>query len=51
MKAVTVSQDAGGKYFASILFEYEEEITERELESFIMRCQSEYLENSKKRRL
>ena len=35
LKAVTVSQNAGGKYFASILFEYEEEITMKELESFI----------------
>ena len=31
LKAVTVSQNAGGKYFASILFEYEEEITMKEL--------------------
>ena len=35
LKAVTVSQNAGGKYCASILFEYEEEITMKELESFI----------------
>ena len=35
LKAVTVSQNASGKYFASILFEYEEEITEKKLESFI----------------
>ena len=35
LKSVTVSQNAGGKYFASILFEYEEEITEKKLESFI----------------
>ena len=35
LKAVTVSQNAGGKYFASILFEYEEEIAMKELESFI----------------
>ena len=35
LKAVTVSQNASGKYFASILVEYEEEITEKKLESFI----------------
>ena len=35
LKAVTVSQNTGGKYFASILFEYEEEITGKELESFL----------------
>ena len=35
IKSVTVSQNASGKYFASILFEYEEEITEKKLESFI----------------
>ena len=35
LKAVTVSQNAGGKYFASILFEYEEEINMKELEGFI----------------
>ena len=34
-KAVTVSQNAGGKYFASILFEYEEEINMKKLEGFI----------------
>ena len=35
LKAVTVSQNSGGKYFVSILFEYEEEITMKELENFI----------------
>ena len=35
LKAVTVSQNAGGKYFASILFEYEEEINMKKLEGFI----------------
>ena len=35
LKSVTVSQTASGKYFASILFELEEEITMKELESFI----------------
>ena len=31
LKSVTVSQNASGKYFANILFEYEEEITEKNL--------------------
>ena len=31
IKSVTISQNAGGKYFASVLFEYEEEIAEKEL--------------------
>ena len=35
IKSVTISQNAGGKYFASVLFEYEEEIAEKELDSFI----------------
>ena len=35
LKAVTVSQNASGRYFASILFECEEKIIERELENFI----------------
>ena len=35
LKAVTVSQNSGGKFFVSILFEHEEEITEKKLESFI----------------
>ncbi len=35
LKAVTVSQNSGGKYFVSILFEYEKEITMKELENFI----------------
>lgn len=35
LKAVTVSQNASGRYFASILFEYEENVTEKEFENFI----------------
>lgn len=35
IKSVTISQNAGGEYFASVLFEYEEEITMKELENFI----------------
>ena len=35
MKTVAVSYNARGKYFASILFEYEEEITMKYPESFI----------------
>ena len=35
IKSVTISQNAGGKYFASVLFEYEEEIAEKKLENFI----------------
>ena len=35
IKSVTISQNSGGKYFASVLFEYEEEIAEKKLESFI----------------
>ena len=35
LKSVTVSQTPSGKYYASILFEYEEEITEKEPESFL----------------
>ena len=41
LKSVTVSQNASGKYFASILFEYEEEITEKNLKDlsvWIFRC-------------
>ena len=35
LKAVTVSQNAGGKYYVSILFEYEEKITMKEFKNFI----------------
>ena len=35
LKAVTVSQNASGKYFASILFEYEEDVAKKEPKSFI----------------
>ena len=35
LKSVTISQTAGGKYYASILFEYEDEISEKEMQSFL----------------
>ena len=35
LKSVTVTQTASGKYYASILFEFEEQITEKELQNFI----------------
>lgn len=35
LKAVTVSQNGSGKFYASILFEYEEEITNKEPKSFL----------------
>lgn len=35
LKAVTVSQKGSGKFYASILFEYEEEITNKEPKSFL----------------
>ena len=35
LKSVTVSQTASGKYYASILFEFEEQIIEKELQNFI----------------
>ena len=35
LKSVTVSQTPGGKYYASILFEYENQVQERELQSFL----------------
>lgn len=35
IKSVTVSQSATGKYYASILFEYESQVTERELKTFL----------------
>ncbi|MDD6488317.1 MAG: RNA-guided endonuclease TnpB family protein, partial [Clostridia bacterium] len=35
LKSVTVSQTASGKYYASILFEFEEQITEKEIENYI----------------
>ena len=35
LKSVTVSQTASGKYYASILFEFEEQIAEKELQNFI----------------
>lgn len=35
LKSVTVSQNSSGKYFASILFEYEEDIVMKNLKSFL----------------
>ena len=35
LKSVTVSQTPSGKYYASILFEYESQVQERELHSFL----------------
>lgn len=35
MKSVTVSRTASGKYYASILFEYENQVKERELHSVL----------------
>ena len=35
LKSVTVSQIGSGKFYASILFEYEEEITDKEPQSFL----------------
>ena len=35
LKSVTVSQSGSGKFYASILFEYEEEITNKEPKSFL----------------
>jgi len=34
-KSVTISQNASGKYFASVFFEYNEEIIKKEPENFI----------------
>lgn len=35
LKSVTVSQSASGKYYASILFEYENQVPEQELHDFL----------------
>ena len=35
LKSVTVSQTPSGKYHASILFEYEDQVQERELQKFL----------------
>ena len=35
LKSVTVSQTSGGKYYASILFEYENQVQEKEIQSFL----------------
>ena len=35
LKSVTVSQTPSGKYYASILFEYEDQVQEREMQKFL----------------
>ena len=35
LKSVTVSQTSSGKYYASILFEYEDQVQEKELQKFL----------------
>ena len=35
LKSVTVSQTPSGKYYASILFEYEYQVQEKELQKFL----------------
>ncbi|MCG4699662.1 transposase, partial [Anaerobutyricum soehngenii] len=35
LKSVTVSQTPSGKYYASILFEYEDQVEEKELQKFL----------------
>lgn len=35
LKSVTISQTSSGKYYASILFEYEKQVQEQELHSFL----------------
>ena len=35
LKSVTVSQTSSGKYYASILFEYEDQVQEKEIETFL----------------
>ncbi len=35
LKSVTVSQTSSGKYYASILFEYEYQVQEKELQKFL----------------
>ena len=35
LKSVTVSQTPSGKYYASILFEYEDQVQEKELQKFL----------------
>lgn len=35
LKSVTISQDPSGKYYASILFEYENQVQEKELKNFL----------------
>lgn len=35
LRSVTISQTASGRYYASILFEYEDQIQEKEMQSFL----------------
>ena len=35
LKSVTVSQAPSGKYYASILFEYEDQVQEKEMQKFL----------------
>ncbi len=35
LKSVTVSETSSGKYYASILFEYEDQVQEKEIETFL----------------
>ena len=35
LKSVTVSQTPGGKYYASILFQYEDQVQEKEMQRFL----------------
>ena len=35
LRSVTVSQTSSGKYYASILFEYEDQVQEKEIETFL----------------
>ncbi len=35
LKSVTISQNPSGKYYASVLFEYENQVQEKELQSFL----------------
>ncbi|MFR3423018.1 MAG: hypothetical protein ACLTTO_04840 [Lachnospiraceae bacterium] len=34
LKSVTVSQTPGGKYYASILFQYRDQVQEKEMQRF-----------------
>ena len=35
LRSVTVSQTSSGKYYASILFEYEDQVQEKEMQKFL----------------